>query len=128
MEDYGGLETLLQPSLKNTICHSRSKQNHDPNGWKLAWAPRYFSLTSLWSPVGQLGGSASTAWLPVNWNDGGDVICLLSSRRQTWTSLHVSWAKNRLRNTHCHFRYILLAKGKSKGQPKFKGWLIDSIS
>ena len=37
MEDYGGLETLLQPSLKNTICHSRSKQNHDPNGWKLAW-------------------------------------------------------------------------------------------
>ena len=49
------------------------KHNCDSNGWNLALGTSgYFSLTWVWSAVGQLGSSASRAWLAVSWDDRGD--------------------------------------------------------
>lgn len=49
------------------------KKNSDSNGWNLALGTSgYFCLTWVCTAVGQLGGSASRAWLAVSWDDRGD--------------------------------------------------------
>lgn len=60
---------MLQPSLADTICHSGLK----PVSYWLACRGVLLVFPGyLWLAVGQLGGSASRAWLAVSWDDEGD--------------------------------------------------------